>query len=71
MYRLTEDAGPASTMMACPEEEKQTTFVAVNLEDSSLRYNSKLPIVIYVPEGFVVRFRIWSAHGEARDAPTE
>lgn len=71
MYRLTDVAGPASTMMACPEEEKQTTFVAVNLEDSSLRYNSKLPIVVYVPEGFVVRYRIWSAHGEARDAPTE
>lgn len=71
MYRLTDVAGPASTMMACPEEDKQTVFVSVNLEDSSVRYNSKLPIVVYVPEGFVVRYRTWSADGEARDASTE
>lgn len=71
MYRLTDVAGPASTMMACPEDEKQTAFVAVNLEDPFLRYNSKLPIVVYVPEGFVVRYRTWSADGEAVDAATE
>ncbi len=71
MYRLTDVAGPASTMMACPEEEKQTEFVAVNLEDPSLRYNSKLPIVVYVPDGFLVRYRTWSADGDAREASVE
>jgi ecotin len=58
-------------MMACPGEEKRTAFVAVNLEDPLLRYNSKLPVVIYVPEGFSVRYRTWSADGTARDAPPE
>jgi len=71
LYRLTSVAGPASTMMACPVEDKRTAFVAVNLEDPMLRYNSKLPVVVYVPEGFSVRYRIWSADGDAREAPIE
>lgn len=71
LYRLTSVAGPASTMMACPGEEKSMAFVAVNLEDPFLRYNSKLPIVIYVPDGFSVRYRTWSVDGVAQDAPSE
>ena len=71
LYRLTGVAGPASTMMACPGEDKRTVFVSVNLEDPFLRYNSRLPIVIYVPDEFSVRYRTWSADGEARDATSE
>ena len=71
LYRLASVAGPASTMMACPGEEKSMAFVAVNLEDPFLRYNSKLPIVIYVPDGFSVRYRTWSVDGVAQDAPSE
>jgi ecotin len=58
-------------MKACPGEEKRTVFVAVNLEDPFLRYNSKLPVVIYVPHGFSVRYRTWSADGTAQHAPSE
>lgn len=25
------------------------------------RYNSKLPIVVYVPKGYVLEYRIWKA----------
>lgn len=71
LYRLTSVAGPASTMMACPEEGKRTAFVAVNLEDPMLRYNSNLPIVVYVPDGFSVRYRTWSADGDAIEASVE
>ena len=69
MYRLIDVAGPASSMMACPEEEKRMAFVAVNMDDPFVSYNSKLPIVVYVPEGFVVRYRVWSADNVMRDAP--
>jgi len=71
LYRLTSVAGPASTMRACPGEAKRTAFVAVNLEDPFLRYNSKLPLVIYVPDGFNVRYRTWSADSAAQDALSE
>ena len=69
MYRLVSVAGPASSMMACPEDEKRSAFVTVNLEDPFLAYNSKLPVVVYVPEGFTVRYRVWSANDVMRDAP--
>ncbi len=35
--------------------------MAVRGEGFLLRYNSKLPVVVYVPEGFEVRYRIWQA----------
>ena len=31
-----------------------------------LRYNSRLPIVVYVPEGVEVRYRLWSAAAEVQ-----
>ena len=71
LYRLASVAGPASTMMACPVEDKRAAFVVVNLEDPMLRYNSKLPVVVYVPDGFSVRYRTWSADGDATEAPIE
>lgn len=62
LYRLSDVSGPASTMMACPPgEEKRRVYVEVRVDDPMLRYNSKLPIVVYVPQGFSVRYRIWSA----------
>ncbi|HWD31650.1 MAG TPA: ecotin family protein, partial [Pseudomonas sp.] len=36
-----------------------------------LRYNSKLPVVVYVPQGVEVRFRIWSASDEVKNATVE
>lgn len=49
-----------STMMAVPEgTEKTEQFVAG--EPLLIRYNSRLPIVVYAPEGYEVRYRIWRA----------
>lgn len=65
-YFVLEKAdGPASTMMACPPgEEKTEAFVSVRGEGFLQRYNSRLPVVVYVPEGFEVRYRIWAAGDE-------
>jgi len=53
---------PASTMMACPDGTKQQKFIAANLgENAFQRYNSRLPIVVYVPKGVDVKYRIWQA----------
>ncbi|HNN33140.1 MAG TPA: ecotin family protein [Ottowia sp.] len=32
-----------------------------------MRYNSKLPVVVFVPEGMGLRWRVWSA-GAMQDA---
>jgi ecotin len=61
-FVLAKVQGPRSTMMACPPgEEKTEAFVKVQGEGYLQRYNSRLPVVVYVPEGFSVRYRIWAA----------
>ena len=64
-FVLPKAAGPAATMMACPPgEERSEAFVQVRGEGFVQPYNSKLPVVTYVPEGFSVRYRIWAAGTE-------
>jgi ecotin len=36
-----------------------------------LRYNSKLPVVVYVPVDFEVHYRIWTAREETGVAQVE
>ncbi|MND67751.1 Ecotin precursor [compost metagenome] len=70
-YRLEAVNGPASTLMACPDGKKTKTFVPVVGEGFMLRYNSKLPIVVYAPKGVEVKYRIWSAGEQVSDATVE
>ena len=71
-YVLEKVGGPASTLMACPPGQGRTdAFVAVQGQGFLQRYNSKLPMVVYVPEGFQVRYRIWSAETHVGRAQPE
>lgn len=58
-YEISDVMGPISTLMACPEGTEQEAFVAAQGDNFVLRYNSKLPIVVYAPQGIEVRYRIW------------
>ena len=52
--------GP-STRMAC-SEPKTEKFVTLYMGKKTLRrYNSRSPIVAYIPKEYEVRYRIWSA----------
>jgi len=59
--------GPmAGTLMAPPPgAAKVDRFVTLGGEPYLIRYNSKLPVVIYVPQGVEVRYKIWSAPAKA------
>ena len=71
-YSVPEISGPMSTMMACPPEEpKRVEFVQANFENALIRYNSKLPIVVFLPEGFELRYRIWAASNETLNSSVE
>lgn len=71
-YRVQRVSGPISTMMACPEDEPaKDAFVQVRGDGFMLRYNSKLPVVVYVPEEFEVKYRVWSAGPQTRKASVE
>ena len=68
-YELSQ-VGPAmSTLMACPDGSRKQAFVRVGGEPQLVRYNSKLPLVIYAPKDIEVRYRIWSAAGQSSVAP--
>lgn len=62
-YVVSELTGPAGTMMACIDNKKTEKFISMDTGDL-LRYNSKLPIVVYVPENVEVRYRVWRADNE-------
>ncbi|WP_130930946.1 MULTISPECIES: serine protease inhibitor ecotin [unclassified Pseudomonas] len=70
-YRLEKVIGPMSTLMACPDGKRKQDFVPVVGDGFMLRYNSKLPIVLYVPEDVEVRYRIWSASTKVEKAVAE
>jgi len=70
-YRLDKVSGPASTLMACPDGKTRQDFVPVVGEGFLLRYNSKLPIVIYAPKDVEVRYRLWSASEKVEKARAE
>lgn len=55
--------GPmAGTLMAVdPAAPKVARFVALGSEPLLIRYNSRLPLVVYVPQEAEVRYRLWSA----------
>jgi ecotin len=68
-YVLPGAVGPASTKMACPPgEAKLDGFVPVQGNGFLRRYNSRLPVVVYVPQGFDVRYRIWTAGAQIGQA---
>jgi len=71
-FILKSVTGPASTLMACsPDRREQEAFVQVRSDQGLLRYNSKLPVVVYVPVDFEVHYRIWTAKEESGVAEVE
>jgi ecotin len=65
---LVSKLGPmAGTLMAIdPNSPKVDRFITLGGDPYLIRYNSRLPIVVYVPEGVEVRYRIWTAGAEAK-----
>ncbi len=70
-YVVPSVSGPMSTLMACPEGKKERRFVRAAIDDALVRYNSRLPVVVYLPEGFELRYRVWTAGDDTVSAGTE
>jgi ecotin len=70
-YLILPKLGPlAGTLMAVPPNTPpMERFVSLGGEPLLLRYNSRLPLVVYVPEGVEVRYRIWKADPECQVVP--
>ena len=68
-YVVSELGPMAGTLMAVdPNAPKVDRFIRLGGEPHLIRYNSRLPVVVYVPEGVEVRYRIWRAEPESKEA---
>jgi ecotin len=66
-YEVTGPRAAAGTLMAVPEgAEPVRRFVSA--PSRLIPYNSRLPVVVYAPEGYEVRYRIWEAGKETFQA---
>lgn len=65
---IVKELGPmgGSLMAVDPSAPKVARFVTLAGEPYLIRYNSRLPVVVYVPEGVEVRYRIWRAESEMK-----
>ncbi|MCW8962205.1 MAG: ecotin family protein [Gammaproteobacteria bacterium] len=67
MYMVSKLGPLAGTLMAVdPNTPKVDRFITLGGEPYLIRYNSRLPLVVYAPEGVQVRYRLWSAGNEVR-----
>jgi ecotin len=71
--RFNVTTGPVmSTLIGVPPGKPRVKqFVTVGGGPHLIRYNSKLPIVVYAPEGIEVRYRFWKADAETKTIPAE
>ena len=61
-YILRKLGPMAGTLMAVdPDAPQVERFISIGGEARLLRYNSRLPLVVYVPAGVEVRHRLWRA----------
>ena len=65
---IVSKIGPmAGTLMAVNSDApKVARFITLGGEPYIIRYNSRLPIVVYVPEGVEVRYRIWTTRTDLK-----
>jgi ecotin len=59
-YVLPALGNAASTLMGCPPGSERQAFVTTQ-EQPLIRYNSRLPVVVYAPSDVEVRYRVWRA----------
>lgn len=65
-YKVAKLGPMAGTLMGVdPKAPKVSRFITLRGEPYLVRYNSRLPVVVYVPEGTEVRYRIWRGGAEA------
>lgn len=70
---ILKSLGPmAGTLMAVdPSEPKVDRYITLGGEPELLRYNSRLPLVVYVPNDVEVRYRIWTTEVNIQTAPKD
>lgn len=58
--------GMISTRIGVPPNQPKVQQFVTLMPHGPVRYNSRLPIVVYIPEGYEVRYRFWKAEETTR-----
>ena len=68
-YYKVKSLGPmAGTLMAAdPAAPKTDRFITLGGKPYFIRYNSRTPIVVYIPEDAEVLYKIWSTEAEMKE----
>lgn len=61
-YNFNSNGMIVGTRKGCPESSKHQAFVSST--SKLIRYNSKLPIVVYLPKGIELKYKIWQRNDE-------
>lgn len=67
-YWTARDTRITATRRGCMGQPKREAFVGG--DPVTMGYNSRLPVVVYAPQGFEVRYRVWTVSGDEVVAPT-
>jgi ecotin len=66
-YKVSKLGPMAGTLTAvAPNAPKVARFITLGGDPYIICYNSRLPIVVYLPEGVEVRYRIWTTGAEVK-----
>ncbi|EJL69180.1 serine protease inhibitor ecotin [Chryseobacterium populi] len=65
-YEVESTGETGGTLMACPDQKLTKKFVT--LQPEIVRYNSKLPLVFYVPKDLEVRYRVLRPDAKMKSA---
>jgi ecotin len=64
-WEMPMPAPAVSTLIGCPPKSERQAFVHGPPE--FVPYRSALPIVVYVPTGYAVRYKLWRTEGGEKE----
>ncbi|MDP5210829.1 ecotin family protein [Microbulbifer sp. 2205BS26-8] len=71
-YYVLSDLKPASgARKICAPSTTSRRFIRVRGDGLILPYSSRLPLVVYLPEGVLLKYRVWRADKNLSDARTQ
>ncbi len=65
-YTIESNGVIVSTKMGCLDNKTKKEFVT--MPSNLVRYNSKLPIVIYIPLDMDIKYKVWKADNKLQNA---
>jgi len=66
-YKVTSEGQLLGTLMGCPDNKKTKKFIQLP-QPLLLNYNSKIPVVLYIPRDLEVRYKVWTAGKQIKQA---